>query len=145
MAFRNAGMQVQEYVYDFAVDGGVYTSPFILSNKAGYSPLPVGAIVLDMAFHVVTAIVGSSSTIICGDGTDTDGYMESTAEATLVLDYAGGSQKNKGALVYDDSGDAYKYSRVTSAANGQFTMTVGTANLTAGKIVFMVSYLLPSA
>lgn len=139
---KNDGIQVAEYIYDFSVDGGVYTSAFDLSNKAGYSPLPTGAIVLGVTYHVATAVVGSSSTIKVGDGTDDDGYVTSTAEATLAANYCA---QGVGALVWDDSNDVLKPNRVSaSATTGRVIMTVGTANLTAGKICFMVQYLNPS-
>lgn len=144
--FANNGVLVQEYIYDFSVDGGVYTSAFDLSAKNGYQTLPTGALVFDVYFNVVTAVVGSSSTVKVGNGTDDDGYVESIAEATLVAGYAGGSQKNKGALVFDDTADCNIPNRVTATATtGRFILTVGTANLTAGKIVYHALYLMPSA
>ncbi len=142
MPFSNNGLQVQEYVYDFAVDGGVYTTAFDLSAKAGYAPLPTGAVVVDVVYHVNAAVTGSSSTIIVGDGTDDDGYVKSTAEATLVANYCA---KGVGALIWDDTNDVLLPNRISATATtGRFIMTVGTASLTAGKICFMVHYLMPS-
>lgn len=84
-AFKNSGIQVQEYVYDFAVDGGGTGEKF-LSSKTGYDPLPVGAIVLGVVAHVVTAVVGSSSTLAWGNDDNAAGYSGTAiAEASLTL------------------------------------------------------------
>ena len=145
MAFKNDGLNVQEYVYDFAVDGGAVTG-HILSNKAGYDPIPTGAIVKAGTEKVVTTVTCSTGgTIEWGNGDNADGYSGSAAQASgftagnLYTGWDNGSE-----LLWDDTNDHPIPLYIDDATTGQFKMTVGTATLTAGKIVFLVEYLLPS-
>ena len=54
-------VHLQEYIYDFAKDGGVAASNIVLSNKAGYDPIPVGAIIKGVKAVVVTACTSAGS------------------------------------------------------------------------------------
>lgn len=143
MGFRNAGKLVQEYIYDFAVDGG-NTGAIDLSAKAGYDPLPQGAIVTDVHLKVITAVTGTSSTVAVGNTTDPDGYMVAIAEGTLVDEAVIRVGEQAGALMWDDTNDHMISFLVNSANDAVFSITIGTANLTAGKILFFVEYYLPS-
>ena len=79
MPFKNDGVQVQEYVYDFADDGGVI-GEIVLSDKAGLDPLPVGAIVKSVTAKVLTALTsGGSAVLSWGNGDDADGYSGAAA------------------------------------------------------------------
>ncbi len=142
-ALLNYGLQVQEYLYDFSVDGGA-TGAIDLSAKDGYSVLPQNAIVFDVHLRVITAVVGTSSTVAVGNTTDADGYLVATAEATLVADYVSGAGTSTHALLWDDTNDHRIPFLVNSANDADFAITIGTANLTAGKILFYVSYYLGS-
>lgn len=142
--FRNDGLHIQEYIYDFDVDGGSSAAAIDLSAKSGYAPLPSGAIVSKVSLKVITAVVGSSSTVACGNTTDPNGYMEAIAEATLVDEYVTGSGAQAGALLWDDTNDHDIPFLVNSDNDAVFSMTIGTADLTAGKIVFWVEYYMPS-
>ena len=145
MGFKNSGRQVQEYVYDFAVDGGVASANIDLSAKAGYDPLPIGAIVTGVTAKVITAVTGSSSTVSWGHSANPDGFSGTTiAEATLIAGYIENGWKTANSDLWDDTNDVQKYHSVTTAALGSFVVLIGTANLTAGKIIFMVDYLQPS-
>lgn len=146
MPFKNDGVQVQEYVYDFAVDGGAQGS-IILSDKAGASNLPVGAMVLGCDAKVITAVLsGGSATCEWGTSGDTDGYSGTAiAKATLVADYAKNAEEGAGALLWDDTNDCSKSYVVTNAATGTFYFKINVADLTAGKLVFHVRYLLPNS
>jgi hypothetical protein len=125
--FRNDGLQVQEYEYDFAVDGGAVAT-IDLSAKAGSRVLPQGAVVKAVHYSVETAIVGTSSTLAVGNTTSTTTYEAATAEATLIADYS-----------IDTGTTAFI---VNSANDADFTVTIGTAVLTAGKVKFWVEYFL---
>tara|TARA_R110000803_G_scaffold62028_1_gene122183 strand:- start:335 stop:724 length:390 start_codon:yes stop_codon:yes gene_type:complete len=125
--FKNDGLQVQEYEYDFAVDGGL-VSAIDLSAKPGSRILPQGAIVKAVHYSVETAIVGSSSTMAAGNTTSATTYEAATAEATLIADYT------------IDTGTTPFI--VNSAGDADFLMTIGTGALTAGKVKFFVEYLL---
>ena len=135
---------VQEYIYDFDVDGGT-TGAIDLSAKAGYSPLPDNAIIKDVTMLVETAVAGTSSTVAVGNTTDPDGYMAAIAEATLVADYVTAAGVQAGALLWDDTNDHMIPFLCNSANDRVFSITIGTADLTAGKVRFMVEYLLSSS
>lgn len=152
--YKNNGVNVKEYVYDFSVDAGAVGS-ISLSGKANAGGLPVGAIVQSVHAKVLTACTsGGSATVEWGNTADADGYS-GTAVAVAALtanavfngtETAGG----EGALIYTRKattpalGTPKPYA-VTSTANTQdFKMAIGTAALTAGKISFSVHYLLPT-
>jgi hypothetical protein len=141
---RNAGVQVQEYVYDFAVDGGGTGEKF-LSSKAGYKPIPNGAVVKGVAARVVTAVVGTSSTLAWGNDDAATGYSGSAiAEASLTINSVHNGWDNGASLLWDDSNDHAIYNPVINTDDGEFSVTIGTAALTAGKVIFMVEYYCPS-
>ena len=122
-------IHAQEYVYDFAENGGAQSTIDLSTGKT----LPIGAIVFMVLNVCETAVVGASATIAFGDGTTTTQYMN-TANAT-VLD------------ALNETTIALPYvltSRVSSANTSKFTITIGTADITAGKIRSTVLYYLPS-
>jgi hypothetical protein len=143
--FKNDGLMVQEYVYDFAVDGGVAAANIELSAKEGYNRLPIGAIIKGVTAKVVTAVVGTSSTVAWGHSANPDAYSGTTiAEATLVANNIQTGFKTVNSELWDDTNDAQLCPIVTTSALGSFVVLISTANLTAGKIAFMVEYLLPA-
>ncbi len=70
--------------------------------------------------------------------------MVATAEATLVADYVSRAGVSTHALLWDDTNDHNLSFLVNSANDADFCITIGTANLTAGKIAFYVLHLLHS-
>lgn len=141
--FKNDGLKVMEYVYDFDVDGGA-TGAIDLSAKDGYRILPDNALVIDVVAFVETAVAGTSSTLTWGNTTDADGYSGAAiAEATLVADYIHNGQGQATALLWDDTNDHQTYFLANSANDRDFSVTIGTADLTAGKVKFFVMYLQP--
>ena len=146
MGFKNDGVLVQEYVYDFGVDGGANGANITLSDKAGVDPLPVGAIIKGVTAKVLTAIVGSgSSTVSWGIEGTADGYSGTTiAEATLVDNFIVNGWDLDASLLWDLTNDHPIYQAVTSAATGGLVLLISTADLTAGKMIFLVEYYLPS-
>lgn len=144
-AFKNDGKLVQEYLYDFSVDGGVKDANIELSAKSGYARLPIGAIVTAVTAKVITAVVGSSSTVSWGHSANPDGFSGTTiAEATLIAGYIENGWKTANSDLWDDTNDVQKYHSVTTSALGSFVVLISTANLTAGKVIYMVEYLMPS-
>ncbi len=141
--FKNDGIQVAEFQYDFAVHGGVKDVDIEISSAN--NRLPVGAIIQDCVAIIETAVVGSSSTVGLGNATSSVGYLTATAEATLVANYVAHAEKNKSVYLYDDSADSSLYYRVADAAGSKVMVRIGTANLTAGKFKVMLTYLNPSA
>lgn len=146
MAFKNDGVQVQEYVYDFAVDGGA-VSTITLSNKDGVDPLPTGAIVKAVTLRVLTAFTsGGSATLAWGNGDDPDGYSGAgIAVASLVAGFLANGWDNASALLWDDTNDHQIPLLIDDATTGAVVVQIGTAAMTAGKAVIMVEYLLPKA
>lgn len=142
--FRNDGIHVQEYLYDFDVDGGTDDTKIDLSAKAGVAPLPQGAIVLNVHLKVIDAVVGTSSTIIVGNTTDPDGFYQAIGEATLVDEFVTSGGVQAGVLIWDDTNDHLIPFLVNSDDDADFQILIGTADLTAGKMLFMVEYLMPS-
>lgn len=142
---KNSGVKVQEYVYDFAVDGGA-TGNHILSAKAGQLPVPVGSVIKGVTAKVVTAVTsGGSATAEWGTLADTDGYSGTAiAKATLVAGYIQNGWVNAGALIWDNSNDVQLYPYVSVAADGALYFVINVAALTAGKINFLVEYYCPS-
>lgn len=138
---------VQEYMYDFSVDGGVNGSAINLHAKANKAVIPVGAIITDVTAKVVTACTSDgSATVAWGNGDDEDGYSGTTIAVASLTDNAvfyPGAQGSE-ELLWDDTNDHVIHYPVTTAAQGQFKLLISTADLTAGKIVFMVKYYLPT-
>lgn len=146
MSFKNAGLHVQEYVYDFAADGGVNGSNITLSAKDNKDPLPLGSIIKGVTAKVITAIVGSgSSTVSWGIEGTANGYSGTTiAEATLVDNFIVNGWDRGASLLWDDTDDHALYPNVSSEAKGGLVLLISTADLTAGKMIFLVEYLRPS-
>lgn len=136
-------MHMQKYVYDFDVDGGA-TGAISLSSKANAAPLPDKAIVESVVAYVETAVTGTSSTLAWGNTTDADGYSGTAiAEASLVADFVANGWDNGAALLWDDTNDHIIHFCANSANDRDFSVTIGTADLTAGKVHFFVKYYLP--
>ncbi len=126
--FKNE-MLSQEYVYDFAVDGGAI-SLIDLSAKAGYKPLPVGALIQNVYANVVTAVTSVGSATVSWGNADVDGYS-GTAKAKAVL-VANAAFAGNGALVPS-----------MIVADQTFSVNIAVAALTAGKVYFTVEYVVP--
>jgi hypothetical protein len=145
MASISNKKHLQEYVYDFAVDGGTKDVNIVLSDKDGKSPIPVGALITDVTARVITDIEGTSSTCSWGNDDDEDGYSGTTiAEATLVSGFYVNGHDLDAALLWDGTNDHKLYVNVADADDGDFIFLISTADLTAGKIWFGVEYLMPS-
>lgn len=142
----NGGLQVQEYVYDFAVDGGA-VGAISLSSKAGFASLPDNAIVSEVVAWVETACTsGGSATLAYGNTTDADGYSGAAiAVASLTEDAVFNGFDNAAALLWDDTNDHKIHFIANSANDRDFSITIATAALTAGKVRFAVSYYLLGA
>lgn len=126
MSFKNDGVLVQEYEYDYAVDGGA-TGVFTLSSKANKAALDADSkvVVLRVDSHVETAFVGSGASAILGPSADTDKYIALTDVSGFSLN----------ALF------AYSTPIVISASNlADCKMTLSGGALTAGKLKVMVQY-----
>ena len=144
-ALRNVGLQVQEYVYDFAVDGGAI-STIVLSDKAGKAGIPVGAIIKAVTMKVLTQFTsGGSATLSWGNGDSNTGYSGAAiAVASLVDNFVANGWDNASSLLWDDTNDHSIAINVADANDGKFAIGIATATMTAGKAVFLVEYLMPT-
>lgn len=117
----------QEYLYDFAVDGGA-VSTIVLSDKVGYKALPAGALVTNVYAVVETACTSGGSATVSWGNADVDGYS--------------GTAKAVAALVGDAAfaGDGALVPSVVS--DGDFSVAIAVAALTAGKVRFTVEYVM---
>lgn len=135
---------IQEYLYDFDVDGGGNGANIVLSSKDGVDVLPIGAIVTGVTAHCLTNVAGTSSTISWGNDT-ADGYSGTTiAEATFTENYVMDHATVGGSHLWDDSNYHMIPYRIADAATGVFNFLISVADLTAGKIRFFVEYISPS-
>lgn len=137
--------QLQEYVYDFSVDGGAQ-GEIVLSDKAGYSALPEGAIVKSVVAWVESACTSAgSATLSWGNSTDVDGYHAAVAVASLTANAVFNEQDATAALLWDDTNDhQIPYYVDGTAANKAVSVSIATADLTDGKVRLMVEYIMPT-
>lgn len=145
MSFRNE-LHVQEYIYDFDVDGGAQGA-IDLSAKANKVPLPDGAVVKAVYAKVLTAVTsGGAPTVAWGNTSDPDGYSGAGhLKGALLIDVVFNGWDNGAVLIWDDTNDHPIYFAANSAALRDMLLTIATADLTAGKIAILVEYVLPTA
>ncbi len=146
MGFKNDGVQVSEYVYDFAEDGGA-TGEIVLSTKPGRAAIPVGALIKRVTALVKTAVTSAGApTLAWGNGDDPDGYSGAGhLKGALLINTSFNGYDNAAALLWDDTNDHMIDVPVVDADDGKFSVTIATAALTAGKVVFMVEHYMPLA
>lgn len=122
-------LKVQEYTYDFAVDGGAVG--FI--DLADKYKLPAGAIILRVHTHVKTALASSgSATVSVGDSTSNARYLAATAFNDAAFD--------------DEVPKALSTAlpnKVDAANEGKVGIAIGTAALTAGKMKLILEVYMP--
>jgi hypothetical protein len=140
-------MLVQEYVYDFAVDGGANGTAIKLSDKERQEPLPVGAMLKAVTCKVLTPLASAgAATMEWGNGDDQDGYSGAAlAYTALSAGVLRNGWDNAAALLWDDTNDHPIPVNVLDALDGEFSVLIGTADLTAGKLVFCCEYVKPAA
>ena len=129
MSFKNEGVAVAEYEYNFAVDGGA-TGVKSLSSKANKALIPDGAVIKQVLIHVQTALVGSGASAKIGHTTSDLVYKANTAAAGYSI----------------GSVTSYATPFAADTANERnVIMTVAGAALTAGKLKVLVEYILPNS
>lgn len=113
------------FEYDFAVHGGVVGAIVI-----GAGRLPAGAIILDGIIHVITAVVGTTSTMAI-HVTAANDILSALAEASMTV-----------GVLLDTVPDGTASAAVeVGAAPAGCTFTIGTNVLTAGKVVAGLRYI----
>lgn len=136
-------LHTQEYIYDFAVDGGA-VSTIPLSAKDGMPTLPIGAIVKRVIMKVLTTFTsGGAATLAWGNTTDPDGYSAAVAVASLTAGSVFNGYEETAALIWDDTDDQPIDFPVNVANDGVFSIDIAAAAMTAGKASFMVEFYMP--
>lgn len=135
-----------KYVYDFSKDGGAVSSISLRPWVSGVQ-LAEGLLVKGISVYAESALTSAGTpTVTFGNSADTDGY---SVDSWALLSAANGTVhagQLDGALIWDSTADAQKEYRIGSAANTQdLVMAVGTAALTAGKLVVYLHCKNPSA
>ncbi len=127
----NKNIQVREFVYDFAVDGGSVGFKN-LTTKLN-DALPAGSSIVRIHYYVQTALTslnsGGSATVGIGDSDSNARYLSATA-----YDNAAWADEKLAAL------STALPNQVDSAAEGKLGVVIGTAALTGGKISIIVEY-----
>jgi hypothetical protein len=127
--FKNDNVQVAEYEYDFAVDGGA-TGVKVLSSKANKAGLPASAIVVGHQVLIQTAFAGSGASCKIGCEGDDDKYLVNTAVGGLTA----GLKTSSATAFFADA-----------ANEDDVRITIASAALTAGKLKVLVHFVNPNA
>ncbi len=125
--FKNDHIQVAEFEYDYAVDGGA-TGSYDLSAKANKAKLPVGAVIVGSEVVVQTPLTGSGASAKIGTTNDDDEW-KALAAATIA---AGVST-------------AYSAPVLVASGDDDVLLDVSGAALTAGKLKVLVHFVNPNA
>lgn len=143
MGTKNA-VNVQEYLWDFSVDGGA-SGAIVLSDNNNKNSLPIGAIVKNVYARVITAVdsAGDSATIKWGNASGD--YHGAVAEASLTENAVFNAQDDTSDNLLNDADPGHPLAYyVADADAAKFQITVAGEDATAGKIVFVVEYLYPA-
>lgn len=138
-------LHMQEYVWDFAVDGGT-VAEYNLDAKANCAVIPAGAVILSVFAKVITAVTSDGAlTLAWGNENDEDGYSGAAIAVGSLIDNAlFNGWDNAAALLWDDANDHPIYLNVADSAAGEFKVSIAGAAATAGKVVFEVLYAMPT-
>jgi hypothetical protein len=117
--------QVAKFVYDVEKHGGAIGAIAVQGNG-----LPSDAIIVGGMIHVETALTSDGAATVAIGAVDTSDILAATDVASLTLNAL---------LDTVPDGTAANAIRLTDAINA-ITFTVGTADLTAGKISVAVEY-----
>lgn len=146
MPFQKDKDFLLKYVYDFSKDGGAVSTISLRPYVAGVA-LAEGVIIKGMSLWTESALTSAGTpTITFGNSSDVDGFAVDVWALANAANSTVGAGQVDGALLWDSTADAPKEYRVGSAANTQdVVMAVGTAALTAGKLVLYLHCKLPSS
>lgn len=125
---------VLKFTYDFSRDGGAIGD---IDLTPDVNPAPAGFIVRGISVYVEEALTsGGSPTLTFGNEDDTDGYL---ADVVSAMGLTAGSSIREGEvagdLLWDDTNDHALEYRIPDAGAATPSLTIGTAALTAGKLV----------
>lgn len=123
-------------VYDFSVLGGVQGAINLVDDAGNAAVLPKNAVVTAVVCAVLTTVTSLGSATVSADLLVGADLMAATAKASLVQ--TAGSQYTLGKPVMSDVSKFV--GPVTAALGTNVTVTIGTADLTAGKIKYFIEY-----
>lgn len=127
MALVKNEILVQEYEYDFAVDGGA-TGVITLNAKPNKADLPAGALRKSAHVLVQTALVGASASAKVGT---------TASDVAFAANAAVGSYSAN--AVFSNTTAAY-----VAANGGDCLLTIAGGALTAGKLKVFVEFIVPT-
>ena len=126
---RQTKLLLQAY-YDFSKQGGAVGTMNLLDCNGHPASLPMGAVITDTIIDVIVAPTsGGSATVALSSGVTAADLKAATAIASLPVGLAAGTQ----------IGTLATYLKLT-ADSSYMQMTIGTAPLTAGKMIFAVEF-----
>lgn len=129
-SFLGGNILSQEYLYDFAVQGGAQSALVLTSLSGAAQQLPAKAVIMNTLIETLTTFTGTSSTASFGIGASAAQIMA----ATLISNGAfTGGNVTTGLVT------PALPAKLTTASN--VTITPGVSNLTAGKAVIRVWYM----
>lgn len=109
---------VRRFVYNVAVDGGASADTYTLGTFGD------DMVILQAYTNITTAFTsGGSATLKIGVGADDDAILAATAVASLTAGVKAGAAASEGLL---------------AAAGDKIVVTIGTADMTAGKLEVVV-------
>lgn len=131
-----------KYTYDFDRDGGAVGD---IDLTGDVNTLEAGFVVRGISVHVDTTITsGGSPTITFGNEDDRDGYL---ADVVSAMGLTAGSTIREGEvagdLLWDDTNDHALEYVIPDAGAAVPSLSVGTAALTAGKLVVYIRGYMP--
>lgn len=123
-----ASKQVAHVTYNFAVDGGAQSTITLAANTT----IPKNAIITNVYFNSTTALAGASATVAFGTsaGSSSSALLAATAITSFTLN----------ALVHGVPTPQTASTFVKMSTAGQVTITIATANLTAGVIEAYIEF-----
>lgn len=123
-------------LYDFSVLGGATGSLLLVDDQGNPAILPLNAIVTNVVCIVLTAVTSAgSATVALGSNiaAATTDLMAATAKASLASGFVAGVPVGTAATWVGP---------VTAQAGSQVQATIGTAALTAGKLEYIIEYII---
>lgn len=129
MAFPKNQFLVQEYEYDYSVDGGA-TGVIDLSAKANKEELPTGAVRVSSHVIVQSALLGGAGASAKVGTTANDADYAANA---AIASYSANALFNDATAV------------VVGATSDDCLLTISGAALTAGKLKVLVNFIVPNS
>lgn len=130
-----SGLRVGHAIWDFSIDGGSHTTNSGLITPAQNVSLPANAIIVGGFAKAGTALVGSGATVSIG--------TSAGLSATALLGSTAGALANWAADAIIALVPTLASPKEMTAA-GSITITIGTADLSAGQIEIFTFFVVPT-